>query len=455
MVSSSSFGGIQQAANALAAARYGLEVVSQNIANATTPGYTRQASQQAAVGGTAGVPGLYTRPSGFGGVTVVGTARLNDPVLDARARTEHSRGAAADAATKVYTDLENVFPEPSDNGLSEQLNDFWNSWAPVANDPGAEAPRRVLLQRAATVVSTLNAMSTSLDTVAATSSQSLGNDIAAADTAAKQLAQINGQLIVAHATGANANSLLDQRDQLLDQLSKLVGGVASFNADGSANVTVGGQALVSGVTANGISVDASYQVRVNSTPVTLGAGSASADVAALTTTIPKYQSMLDAVAQKLASTVNAQQAAGQDLAGNPGAAMFAGGPPLTAASISIALSNPDGVAAAGAGKGTLDGGNALVAGTLGGQPGSADALYGGLVGDLASASALSQQQQATQASVTAHVDTLRDSVSGVSIDEEVSNMLTYQRTFQAASRVLTTVDDMLDTLINRTGLVGR
>jgi flagellar hook-associated protein 1 FlgK len=121
----------------------------------------------------------------------------------------------------------------------------------------------------------------------------------------------------------------------------------------------------------------------------------------------------------------------------------------------MAMSAPADVAAATAGAGTLDGGNALVAGGLGGKAGSADALYGALVGDLASASALSKQTQATQGSVTAHVDTLRDSVSGVSLDEEVSNMLTYQRTFQAASRVLTTVDDLLDTLINRTGLVGR
>lgn len=456
MVSGSSFGGIQQAANALAAARYGLEVVSQNIANATTPGYTRQASQQAAVGGTPGVPSLYTRPGGFGGVTVVGTARLSDPVLEARARTEHARGAAADTTAAAYTDLENVFPEPTDNGLSEQLNDFWNAWGPVANDPGADAPRRVLLQRAATVVSTLNAMSGSLSTVAATSAQSLGNNIAEADTAAQQLAQINSQLIVAHATGSNANSLLDQRDQLLDKISTLVGGVASFDVSGAATVTVGGQNLVNGVTPYPITVDASNQVSVNSNPVTLTGGSAAADVTALNTTIPKYQSLLDGVARKLATSVNAQQAAGQDLSGNPGAPMFGGGPSFTAAGITLSAISPAGVAAAGPPPaGALDSSNALTASELGAQPGSADNLYGALVGDLASASALAKQQQQTQSAVSKHVDTLRDSVSGVSLDEEVSNMLTYQRSFQAASRVLNTVDDILDTLINRTGLVGR
>ncbi|MGH8960014.1 MAG: flagellar basal body protein, partial [Jatrophihabitantaceae bacterium] len=105
---SSTFGGIQQAANSIGTARYGLDVVSQNIANANTPGYTRQASQQATLDGVAGVPSLYTRPAGLGGVTVVGTARLTDPVLDARARTEHSRGAMADANATQLSTIENV-----------------------------------------------------------------------------------------------------------------------------------------------------------------------------------------------------------------------------------------------------------------------------------------------------------------------------------------------------------
>jgi flagellar hook-associated protein 1 len=448
---SSTFGGVQQAANSIGAARYGLDVVSQNIANANTPGYTRQASQQASVDGVSGVPSIYTRPAGLGGVTVVGTARLTDPVLDARARTEHSRGALADASAAQLSAIENVFPEPSDNGLSEQLNDFWKAWTPVANDPGSDAPRTVLLQNAATVASTLNAMSTSLSDVAASTSQSLNQNVDAANSAAAQLAGLNSQIAIASATGADANSLLDQRDQLLGQLSTYIGAVAAINANGSVDVTVGGQSLVSGNTASVMTVDAGFQVSVGGTAVTLTGGAAAANVIGLTSTIPGYQAQLDAVANSLASAVNAAQAGGYDRAGNAGTPLFSG---TGAANIAVAITDPKLVAASSTPGGNLDGSNALSAAALGAGATGPDRLYTTLVGNIGSSSALAQQQQTTQSSVTAGVDTQRTSVSGVNYDEEVSNMLTYQRAFQASSRVLTTLDGMLDTLINHTGLVG-
>ncbi len=448
---SSTFGGIVQAGGALNTARYGLAVVSQNIANADTPGYTRQAAQQAAVDGTPGVPTIFTTPAGQGGVRVAGTDRLDDPVLDARARNEHARSEYAATTSTTLSQLENVFPEPSDTGLSEQLTAFWNAWSPVANDPGSPAPRTTLLSAAATVAGTLNAMSTSLAGIAVGTSQSLNQALADANTAAASLATINGQIAIATATGADANSLLDQRDQLLDKLSRLVGGTASINPNGSADVVVGGQSLVSGVTATALGVNSSFQVDVGGTAVTLAGGQAAADVVALTSTIPGYQAQLDAVAGKLAATANAAQAAGFDLAGNPGQPLFTG---TNAAGITVALTSTSGIAASATPGGNLDGSNALATAQLGSAAGGADALYVNLVGAVGSASALAQQQEATQLAVTTGVDALRTSVTGVNYDEEVSNMLTYQHAYSAASRVLTTVDSMLDTLINHTGLVG-
>jgi flagellar hook-associated protein 1 FlgK len=452
---SGTFGGIEQASSALSAARYALDVVSQNIANANTPGYTRQVAQQGSVDGTGTVPSLYTRPTGLGGVTVTGTSRMNDPVLDARARAEHARGALADATASQLSSVEDVFPEPADSGLGAQLGDFWNAWSSVANAVGSggtdTAAREVLLAKATTVTSTLNAMDTSLAGVAAASAQSLGQSVDAANSAATQLANVNGQIAVASATGANVNSLLDQRDQILGQLSTLVGGVATIGPNGAAGVTVGGQSLVSGVTTTALSVDPAYQVSVGGTAVTLTGGSAAANATALTTTIPGYQTRLDGVAAALGAVVNAVQAAGQDQTGAAGAPMFSG---TTAATIAVAITDPAGIAAASS-AGTVDGSNAQAAAALGTAAGGPDALYTALVGDVGSASALATQQQTTQSSVTATVDGLRTSASGVSYDEEVSNMLTYQRAYQAASRVLTTVDDMLDTLINKTGTVGR
>ena len=447
----STFGGIQQASTALNASQYGLSVVSQNIANASTPGYTRQVAQQESVDGVAGVPIISTGPGAPGGVRIARTDRMNDPVIDARARSEHARSATADTTASQLSAIEGVFPEPSDSGLSEQLNSFWNAFAQVANSPGSAAPRSVLLSAAGTVAGTLNAMSTTLSGISTNTAQALNQDLTSANTAAGRLATINGQIAVASATGANANPLLDQRDQLLDQLSKLIGGVATINANGSADVTVGGQSIVSANTATPLSTDSLFQVSVGANAVTVGGGSAAAEVTALTTTIPGYQAQLDTVANALSSAVNTVQAAGFDLTGAVGQAMFTGS---GAAGITVALTDPASVAASLTSGGSLDGSNALAASELGAATGSPDSLYTTLVGSIGSGSALAQQQQATQDSVTAGVDQLRQSASGVNMDEEVSNMMIFQHAYGAASRVLTTMDSMLDTLINHTGLVG-
>lgn len=465
----STFSGIQQASTSLAASQYGLQIVSQNISNASTPGYTRQSVDLASVDPVGGVPRRYAVGGGPGGVTVTGTSRLNDAVIDARARTEHSRSAMSDTAAAQVSQIEDVFPEPSDTGLSEQLSTFWSDWAKVANDPGATAPRAVLMQDAATVASTLNSMSTSLSDVGAAAAQSLSNDVDSANTAAGQLDSVNTQIAIGTATGASINSLLDQRDVLLDHLSQLVGGVATINANGTADVTVGGQPLVSAATSstpsavNTITVDSSAttpstMVSVGGTAVLLGGGSTAASVNTLTTTLPTVQSQLDDVATALASAVNGAQASGYDLTGTAGTDMFSvpasTGPGSVAAGISMILTNPAGVAAsatASAG-GNLDGANALGTAGFAANAGSADKTYTALVGGVAATSRLAQQQQATQDAVTSSVDTLRQSASGVNLDEEITNMLTLQHSYQASSRVLSTMNDLLDTLINHTGV---
>ena len=443
------FGSIYQAGSGLQAARYGLDVVSQNMANASTPGYVRQISQQEEVA-FAGI-GLNSGPSLLGGVTVIGTSRATDPVMDARLRLEHANGSLADTTASSLSAIESVFNEPSDHGLAGQLTDFWNAWGAVANDPGSNAARGALLTDASKVAGTLNQMSTALSDLSSSTAAGLTNDVTSVNTAASQLATLNGQIGVAAATGANVNSLLDQRDQLLDKLSGLTGGTVTIGANGAANVKIGGVDLVNGTTASALSVDSSYNASIGGTSVTVGSGRIGSETTTLTSTIPAHQSQLDAVANRLSSTVNAAQTGGYDLAGSAGTAMFSGS---GAAGIHVAITDPSLIAASGTPGGNLDGSNALAISQLGSASGSSDALYATLVGDLGTASAVAHQQATTQDAVVANVEALKSSVSGVSLDEEAANMLTYQQAFNASSRVLTAMDSMLDTLINHTGLVG-
>ncbi|HEX2903191.1 MAG TPA: flagellar hook-associated protein FlgK, partial [Jatrophihabitans sp.] len=364
---------------------------------------------------------------------------------------EHGRNGYLQTSASTLSSVEGLFNEPSDTGLAEQLNNFWNSWATVANNPGDSGARNVVLQNAAGVAGTLNETSASLSRLSDSLSQQAGSAVTQINTAASSLAQLNGAIAVNNATGHVDNQLLDQRDSLLMSLSDLAGAQSSINADGTATVSIGGQNLVNSVTATTVSLDPSNQLLVGGTPAAATSGQLQGYLDGLTTTIPHYAAQLDQVAAALASTVNSAQAGGYDLNGNPGAAMFSG---ATAATISVTMTDPKLLAASGTPGGNLDGSVALANSHLGNAAGGADDAYRALIGDLATGSQQATQRAGVQQSVTTSVDTLADSSSGVSIDEETTNMLTYQRAYQASSRVLTTVDETLDTLINHTGRAG-
>ena len=448
---SSSFSGLTNALAALNVQRYGMEVTGQNISNANTPGYTRQRAELAAVGPATGVSALYATQHPHGSVTVSGTTRLNDPMIDARARAEHGDNGYLQTTANVLSSAEALFDEPSDHGLAEQLNDFWNSWAAVANNPGDLAARNVVLQKAAGLASTLNQSSAALDRLTQSVSQQAAAATAQINTAATALAQLNADIAVGTASGANVNALADQRDGLLMTLADLAGAQTSIAPNGTAIVSIGGQSLVSGATASTVSLSPGNQVLVGGVPAGPAGGSLQGLVDGLNTALPGYAAQLDAVAAALAGTVNADQTSGYDLAGNPGGPLFAG---TTAATLSVAVTNPANLAASGTPGGNLDGSKALSMSQLGNSSAGADAAYRNLVGTLATDVQRSLQQATVQQAVTNSVDELAQSSSGVSFDEETTNLLTYQRAYQAASRVLTTVDEILDTLILHTGRVG-
>jgi flagellar hook-associated protein 1 FlgK len=167
--------------------------------------------------------------------------------------------------------------------------------------------------------------------------------------------------------------------------------------------------------------------------------------------LPDYASQLDAVASALASTVNSAQMSGYDLSGTPGGPLFSG---TTAASITVAVTDPTKLAASGTPGGNFDASIAQKIAGFGSLPGGANEAYSSLVGNIGTQVQGATQRAVIQQSVTTNVDKMVQSQSGVSFDEETTNLLTYQRSYQASSRVLTTVDEMLDTLINRTGKVG-
>jgi flagellar hook-associated protein 1 len=237
-------------------------------------------------------------------------------------------------------------------------------------------------------------------------------------------------------------------------------------ADGTISVYLGGSNLVNGATARHVqstgaglmsnvgTTPAGLQWADNSTPVALAGGSIGSQVYTLNTVLPGAVASLDAVANNLATTVNAQHQAGYDRNGNPGQPMFTG---TTAATIAVAITDPTQVAASGvatvppATGGNLDGSNADALANIASLSTGPDVSYRKMITDLGVASEAATRKADIQTTVTSDIDSARTAQSGVSLDEEMTNMIQYQRAYEAAGRVLTTIDSTLDTLINHTG----
>src|SRR6266702_3591391 len=434
----STFSTLSGALSALYAQQRAMDVTGQNIANANTEGYSRQRIDMKSVGGSE-VPAMYSVPDGSaGGVTVSDVARVQDAFLEARGRIEHAQNSYLADQNRVYTEVQQAFNEPSDTGLQAQLADVWSAWHDLSNNPGDAAVRTQVLARATTLTDTLHSTHTSLGSLFTTTREQLDAYTADVNTTAGRIARLNQAIVQATNGGLPSNDLADQRDSLVMHLSEIAGATATAQSDGSTSVYLGGSSLDNGGS------------------VTPQSGQMASMAQTLNTVLPHYAATLDSVAANLAGVVNAQHTAGYDTSGNPGGQFFvaAGGGPITAANITVGITDPALVAAAattaGTG-GTLDGTNADTIANLAKAVSGPDQQYRQLIADLGVAGQTADRQAGIQSSLTNAVDSARQAQSGVNLDEEMTNLITYQRAYQAAARVMNTIDAALDTLINHTG----
>lgn len=455
---SGTFSSLSTALSALRYNRVAMDVASGNIANAGTDGYARRTVIGQATGAPS-APAMWSRWEGAGdGVEASRVDRMVDPLLDARSRTEHAASSYLDTRSASLARFETTLGEPGDNGISGALADFKAGWYDVANNPGDPAARTQLLARAQTLQATIAQQAQSVSTEWSDQRTRLDALVQQVNQTASDLGTLNQALRVANLAGTDAGTLLDQRDQLTLKLAELTGGKVTVNADTTVAVRVGGQLLVSGNAATPMSVSGATQMAAQaSTPVTLSLGGApltlsSGEIGATQTLLgqdlPDYLTGLDGFVSQLVGEVNTQHTQGVDLNGQAGIDFFTG---TTATTLQVAVTDPAAIAAATPGQGALDSGNADAIGGLDlGAP-----QYRSLVTGFGVTVASAQRLASNQDVLTTQVDSSRESLSGVSIDEEMVHLMAAQRGYEGASRVLTTVDSMLDTLINRTGLVGR
>ena len=465
----STFSGLNTATTALWAQRRGLDVTGQNIANVNTDGYSRQRVDLEAISGSA-VPAFHSTSPGIGqGVNAAEVIRIRDSFLEGRGHTEHANHAQLVAQSEALELVEQAFREPGDTGIQKMMSEMWAGWQDVANAPDDPAARGQVLKRLETLVGGLHFSQQQLNGQWDQTRENLAVLVADVNAAAENIASLNVAIKRATQSDLPSNDLADQRDMLIMKLADQVGATVRPGKDGALDVIVGGMSLVSGGSSTTFALAGSTDPDTAAAdPLRLvtaagnfavrAGGTAAGQLTALNTIVPGYRAQLDDIAGGLATALNGTHSAGFDLYGDAGTAILgSSGGPITASTISVVITDPKRIAASSVGPGTpnLDRGNADAIAQLANSVTGVDAGYRKMIVELGVQSAVSQRNLGIQASITTTVDAARDSVAGVNLDEELTNMLSYQHAYAAAGRMITAIDEALDVLINRTGLVGR
>lgn len=473
--------GMNAAVLGLLANQRALDVASHNVANANTPGYSRQRIDMSATA-PQGAGGFHSRWQGPGnvgtGVAIDQIKRVRDQFIDRQVREESSPLGEAQVSLDTMTQIEDIFGEPSENSLNSLMTRHWDAWHSLSTNPENMAVRTNLREvgvQLASVFQTLHGKLTDLrqdlnDRIATTV-----NDI---NSTTRQIADLNREIASVLASGQNPNDLQDQRDLLLEGLSEKVDiHVSEVPSTGALNVYIGGQPLVSNSDAFPLAavprlINGFFEVQYPKTgdQAQINGGSLKAlldarNVTMSDTTPGGFIYELNQLAQGVMASVNAAHSTGFGLDGTTGLNFFVGTdasdmevePAIALISdgtiLIAAAANDPGSLAGGPG----DNGNALKIAQMrnqllmSGGTTTIDDYYKGILTQAGVQGQEAGRRLATQESLVASVKERREQVSGVSTDEEMANVIRFQKAYAASARVLTAIDEMLEVLIN----VGR
>ncbi len=450
--------------------RAATEVASENIANVNTVGYSRQQ----VIFETS--PPVNTNGFVIGtGVNIAAVERYYDALLQRQIVTAQTTLGYDTTKSSLMQQVEPLFNEVASDGLGTAISDYFSAWQDLTLNPAGAAERQTLLSRAQLLSDRFHYIDTSLNNTVQALNDSLTPLTGEINQTLSSIARLNDQIKIIELNGDNANETKDQRDQLIRELSKQIGITYTENSDGTTDINYadGGMALVSGVNAGSFSLTANvatglYDVSVTppagvTTLVAPATGELGATIAMRDTIIPGYLGQLDVLATTLTSEVNTLHLQGSDLTGSSpppagppttvaffdpavtGAATFGINPALTSANQIAASSNPllignnsNALQIAQLQKQKVMLGNSATFNTF------CDILVSQIGLDVLSAKNIEEQDIAFSKQLT----TLRDSSTSVSLDEELTNLLKYQRSYQASAKLVTTATEMMDTVLN-------
>ncbi|MGB9145340.1 MAG: flagellar hook-associated protein FlgK [Acidobacteriaceae bacterium] len=458
------------ATGALDADQAALDVVANNTANVNTPGYTLEMpvwEQNDSVTLNGVNYGM--------GVQMTAAQSQRSLVLDQAVRQQTQAESASSAQLTALDQMQALFSgatsagtdTSASSGIGSDLSSFFDSLSSLEGSPSDDALREQVLSAAGTLASDFNGAAAQLESQQQSLNEQAGSVVSQANTLLSDVAQLNLQIETTN-PNADAGTLEDQRQEDLTQLSQLIAiHTVTTENNGLTVTTDGGALLVSEGQAYAMTSGESDGVTHFydslgsdiTSDLTTGGGQLGGILTARDQDIPQALSSLDTLAYSVASQMNTQNEAGSDLNGDPGTAIFGlpadateADPAGSAAGISVIVTDPAGIAAAAAGEGSSDNTNIVAMANLQNQAiaggTTATEFFSDFVTTLGSqVSEVSSENTAQQAALT-QLQNQVGSLSGVSLNDEAAQLETLEQSYEAASKLFTTLDLVMVSALN-------
>ena len=453
---SSLLGTLSIAMGALEAQQAGLATTSNNIANLNTPGYTRERPvlQEA--------DPILNNGIAYGqGVTLQGIESLRDSILQLQIDSETQQQGQSQAYVNAMSQAQTLFPDDT-SGIGQQISNFFQSLNSLSTDPSNLALRQSVLSAAGSMASAFNGTAHQLSAVRSSLDQNVQQAVGEVNQITQQIAGLNTQLAGVSSSSPGYGSFLDQRDNLVQKLSGLIDVSVINNGTSITLTTKQGATLVAGNQSFALSTaldpaSGVQHIYSQGTDITgeISGGQLGGLLQARDQTLPAMQTQLDSLAGGLVQALNTAHAKGFDLNGNAGGNLFS---PVSgagaAASMAVAITDPALLAASSDGT-TGSNGNLANLSAVANQAVSngmtPTGAYGNLVFQVGSAVSDGNTELAASNTMLTQLQQQQASVSGVSLDQEASNLMLYQRGYQAAAEAISAVDQMMQTIIQMPG----
>jgi len=453
----------------------GLNVTGHNIANVSTEGFSRQQ-----VNLVPSSPIKYTFGVFGSGVLVEGVRRIRDELVDKQVREQTSEVRKYETYERVLREIETIINEPSDHGIRSLLSEFFDNFHDLANDPEDQSIRNNIREQAGVLTRAFNRIYEQLSILGDNVAFEIERKIDEINSNVDKIADLNRQIRSLENIGKPANDSRDERDLLMDELSEIVDIVSNQMSDGRINISSGGRAIVFGARSLNFDTNVTnqsgeliYEVigKEDGKKIELNNGELYALLRMKNVIIPKYKEKLNNIASVLIEKVNAFHRIGVGLKGTapdiPNNNNFFKGSDARTIDIDDAINeNLNNIAAAQSVQTTDENGNVQITGSPG------DNYIALQIAGLKTSLILNNNTQSIMDQLNSTIAELgietsdagrvagnnnlllkellniRDSNSAVSLDEEFTNLIRYQRGYQASARLVSVVNEIFETLIN-------